>query len=264
MRTDWTQGLCTWLVLAGIALPALGWTQTSAVPDSCDAHPDCAARADQARKQAADGAYDAAFTSYQAAYSLRQSPKLLFNMARMLHKAGHLSRAADYYSHYITDGKTEPSEQLAKAASYLKAIEQELELAISASSRPQGAVSTTQTSGNTLIRPDGTSLRLVPVWRISAGVVVAAVGLTLFGIGISGVVLQGKCRQWTEAAWQSPVCVEQYETLAPAGVLLGTGLGVAISGALLAAIPQRKRRESLSLLLRVSEPTSGFVNFPTK
>lgn len=254
-----TSGLCSGPTLACIlALAAPGWAQSRAALDPCDAYPECTARAEQARKLAADEAYDAAFTTYQAAYALRPSPKLLYNMARVLHKAGHLSRAADYYDHYIASGKTEPPEQLAKAAAYQKAVEQELEQAKAASSSVLGAASVPPTPATAQPAPKGEYWRGRPVWRVVAGAAAGTVGLALLGVGISGLASHGTCRTWTEAAWYTPVCVEQYTTLEPGAALLGTGLGVAVAGTLLATIPQRKRREaSLQLVPTAPLPSAA-------
>lgn len=242
MWTSWT--LPCGLVLAVMLASADTRAQSQAAADPCDAFPECAARAEHARSLVNDGKYEDAFRAYQIAYALRQSPKLLFNMARTLHKAGRLTEAADYYQHYLDDGKGEPAEQRSKAADYRAGILAELKKTMAL---PPGNPSPPATDPPPEVSVTPASTRYVPAWRISSGVAIGAVGIVLVGFAASGLALHGQCRQQTEAAWQAPLCVEQYNTLSPAGALLGTGIGLAVSGVLMAAIPQKRSGEAATL-----------------
>lgn len=255
MWTSWT--LPCGFALAVMLASADTRAQSQAAADPCDAFPECAARAEHARSLVNDGKYEDAFRAYQIAYALRQSPKLLFNMARTLHKAGRLTEAADYYQHYLDDGKGEPAEQRSKAADYRAGILAELNKAMAL---PPGNPSPPALDPPPELPVTPASTRYVPAWRISSGVAMGAIGIVLVGFGASGLALHGQCRQQTEAAWQTPLCVEQYNALGPAGALLGTGIGLAVSGVLLAAIPQKRSGEVATL--QPSQPVSSTSTAP--
>lgn len=250
MWTSWKRACGLGLVL--VLAPAETWAQSQTTTDPCDAFPECAARAEHARSLVNDGKYEDAFRTYQIAYAIRQSPKLLFNMARTLHKAGRQAEAADYYQRYLNDAKDEPPEQLSKATDYRNAIlaEQNKQTPLAPENPPSSQIPTPPPDLSNQPAPS----RYVPAWRISTGVAIGAIGVGLAGFGISGLALHGQCQKQAEAAWQTPLCIEQYNTLGPAGALLGTGIGLAISGVLFAAIPQTRPREVAAL--RPSQATS--------
>lgn len=86
---------------------------------SCLEDPACAQLLDQARESSKAGRLDEARTLYDEAYRRRPDPLLLFNLARVLHKAGRAAEAIPYYQRYIDAGAEGSEEQRRKAEQYL-------------------------------------------------------------------------------------------------------------------------------------------------
>src|SRR5579859_3744530 len=62
----------------------------------------------QAAAEYRSGDYAHAAATLQQAYGLKPAPRLLFNIARALEKAGNTSDALSYYERYLDAGDTEP------------------------------------------------------------------------------------------------------------------------------------------------------------
>lgn len=67
-----------------------------------------------------------ALNEYQAAYSLRKTPWLLFNIARILHRLNRLSEAIPYYQKYLDERASSDDEQSTKAQKFLSEAKQEI------------------------------------------------------------------------------------------------------------------------------------------
>src|SRR5262245_59559212 len=89
--------LAIFTFLGNLLWTADGYAQPADPTNDCDHYPPCAEMAEQGRTAAADGLYHLALHAYRVAYSLKQSPMLLYNLARVLHKAGQLSEAVSHY-----------------------------------------------------------------------------------------------------------------------------------------------------------------------
>lgn len=86
---------------------------------SCDDLPVCAALAAEAREHSQAGRFEEAKRAYLQAYQRRADPRLLYNLARVMHKAGRSYEAATYYKAYIDAGAEGSQEQRQKAEQYL-------------------------------------------------------------------------------------------------------------------------------------------------
>lgn len=126
MRTP--QCLLVWLLFLldiGVRpLSAQAQTQTQAQAASsvisCDVDPTCAQLAAEARQHSQSGHFDDAQQLYDSAYRRRPDPKLLYNLARILHKAGRPAQAIPYYRRYLDAGAEGNESQRSKAAHYLE------------------------------------------------------------------------------------------------------------------------------------------------
>jgi hypothetical protein len=74
-----------------------------------------------------------------------------------------------------------------------------------------------------------------PRWRLGLGGALVGAGLFVGGFGVGGLVVNGQCRD----GLPTPMPCQQYDTGAIGGSLLGVGLGLSLSGAVLMALPGR-------------------------
>ena len=84
----------------------------------CINNPACLALFNQAQKQSTAGQLAEAFDSYRQAYEILPDPRLLFSLARILHKQGQTKEAAVYYRQFI-DSHIDDQAQIVKAQEYL-------------------------------------------------------------------------------------------------------------------------------------------------
>jgi tetratricopeptide (TPR) repeat protein len=95
-----------------------------AVPEgratSCDEDAECSRYADDGYEHLQAGRLEKARRAYEAAYTRRADPKLLYNLGRVLHKSGRAAEAADYYRRYLDAGAEGNEEQRRKSQQYLQ------------------------------------------------------------------------------------------------------------------------------------------------
>lgn len=87
-----------------------------------------------------------------------------------------------------------------------------------------------------------------PLWRLVTGGLVAAVGLTLVGLGGSALAIDGRCSADTPAT--ALACRQAYDATAQGGALVGVGVGVTALGVVLAALPAKPRPPAFGPSLR--------------
>lgn len=109
--------LVSLLFLLGSVAPAYAAGET---PD-CEKEPACQALWLRARELSQSGQIAEAQRMYQMAYDLRADPRLLFNVARVLHKQGLTAEAAPYYQRFL-DSSLDDSVQKQKARDFLAEI----------------------------------------------------------------------------------------------------------------------------------------------
>ncbi len=76
-------------------------TRPAAQPVVCADAPECRQLAEQAQEKSRSGDYDAAERLYEQAYAKKNDPMLLYNRARMLHKASRYHEAVSLYRQYL-------------------------------------------------------------------------------------------------------------------------------------------------------------------
>lgn len=90
----------------------------------------------QASDHSQAGRYDEARRLYEAAYALRPSPILLYNLARVHHKAGRPAEAAGYYQRYLDAGAEGSEENRLKAQQLLEQARREAAPAVTVAPTP--------------------------------------------------------------------------------------------------------------------------------
>jgi tetratricopeptide (TPR) repeat protein len=109
--------LVTLLLLFSYVPPSRAASET---PD-CEKEPACQGLWLRARELSQQGKIIEAQRMYQMAYDLRADPRLLFNVARVLHKQGLTAEAAPYYQRFL-DSSLDDAGQKQKARDYLEEI----------------------------------------------------------------------------------------------------------------------------------------------
>ncbi|HNN95451.1 MAG TPA: tetratricopeptide repeat protein [Pseudomonadota bacterium] len=92
---------------------------------SCADDPDCDRLANEAREQSKAGRFEEAQRTYERAYQRRADPTLLFNLARVLHKAGRPAIAVIYYQKFLDVRGPVNSDERRKVQEYLKQAQAE-------------------------------------------------------------------------------------------------------------------------------------------
>ena len=205
----------------------------------CDEDATCAEQADRARQLSKEGKLEDALQIYQAAYQLRADPKLLFNIARVLHKLGRLAEAVTHYQRYLQAGAENIPEQRQRAQGYLmqakrEELNKELALArekalLSHENNPRGVpvISTPVT-----LHPSVQSRR--PLWRLAIGSLLLCGGLVVGGFGSSALAANGTCMDERK---NMMTCSPYRDTLGVGLGLLGSGAGLAVVGTVMLALP---------------------------
>ena len=184
-------------VLAGAAAAAAAENQPASNV-SCDADPECSRMAYQASVQSQAGQFGEARRLYEAAYALRPAPILLYNLGRVMHKAGRPADAAGYYERYLAAGAEGSETNRRKTEQFLEQARKEAGIAApttqaaspatalqSPASQPSTATGSVgldraATSGMEQPRP------LYTKWWLWTAVGVAAVGIGVgVGVGIA-------------------------------------------------------------------------------
>ena len=100
---------------------ALARGQTPA-PVHCEANTACLSLFEQAQQQSKAGLLTDALRTYKLAYEVQADPRLLFSIARVLHKQGQAAEAISFYRRYI-DSEDDGAAQKEKARDYITQLE---------------------------------------------------------------------------------------------------------------------------------------------
>lgn len=120
MRATRTSSIGLFLI-AGLLLPSSVSGGSAARGVECHEVPLCLKWADQAARRSKDGDLTDALRLYQLAYEAQPDPRLLFNIARLLHKQERNAEAASYYEQFLKTPVPD-DEQRRKAVEYLVQI----------------------------------------------------------------------------------------------------------------------------------------------
>lgn len=131
------------LCLFGLAATEQGSIRlAAAATTSCADEPECDRLANEARDLSKAGRFDEAQRAYERAYQRRADPTLLFNLARVLHKAGRPAIAVIYYQKFLDVHGPVSVDERRKVEGYLKQAQAEAE----GKTPPSSAVSPTPVS----------------------------------------------------------------------------------------------------------------------
>lgn len=169
--------LLTVLSQTSVAGPAAANT-ADPLAGSCDDYAVCAALAAEAREHSQAGRFEEAKRAYLQAYQRRADPRLLYNLARVMHKAGRSYEAATYYKAYIDAGAEGNQDQRQKAEQYMAQARSEA----AASEKPAGLEFSTA-------QPNAEGPQKTPIYRkwwlwTAVGVGVAAIAIGA-GLGVA-------------------------------------------------------------------------------
>ena len=170
--------LLTLLLIGTLAGPALA---AKSQANSCDKDPACTRLAEEAYEAWQQGRVEDARRAYLSAYDHQPDPQLLYNLARVLHKAQKPAEAAEYYKKYILDEAATDEETRRKAGEYLQQAVREARAG--ASQGPMGAQDATAASIDPPPAPVAPSTPLYRRWWLWTAVGVAAAGIAI-GVGI--------------------------------------------------------------------------------
>jgi tetratricopeptide (TPR) repeat protein len=238
----WTRRCSSWaarVVTLGSLLFVVAGALPASAAVSCDRDPKCAALAEQGKEALSRGELDAALSAYQAAHRLRPTPKLLYNIARVQHKAGRYGEAIESYQQYLRDGASEPQPQLGKAQQFLSEAQAQEEARLHPKPEPPSPPAVVEKPLPLTPPAPLVERRAVPRWRTGLGVTLFLAGGVAAGFGISALVVNGGCRPLPPSTLQP--CVEQYDTRLIGASLLGAGAAVALGGVLFMAIPSGRK-----------------------
>lgn len=117
MRIKQYVGWC--LLLASAALVEPAWAETAS--QDCEADSACLALYERAKVQSANGKLLEAVRLYKLAFEVQADPRILYNIARVLHKQGDNQAAANFYQRFL-DSPLQDEEQKMKARAFLREL----------------------------------------------------------------------------------------------------------------------------------------------
>lgn len=203
-------GLLGLLLLAGVPCAEA----QSAVPD-CSADPQCLSLYERARQESEGGNLAEAQRFYKLAYEVKADPRLLFSIARVLHKTSRPQEAALFYQQFI-DSPLDDPEQKRKARQHLDQL------------RPPSVLPPNR---------DATSSHKPgrPRWRLIVGGVSLGAGLLLAGFGASALAVNGRCID--APMFPAQTCDNVYTSGGIGGALVGVGAAAVVGGVVLIVLP---------------------------
>lgn len=137
--------LAFFILISFYSLP--GARAESVDAEACVRDELCHAQYKLARELSKAGQLSEALAAYESAYQRRAVPVLLYNMARLHHRLGHLPEAIRMYSRYLETQLISEAEQRARARQYLEDATKELQQPISPQ-RPSSALPVMPESNN--------------------------------------------------------------------------------------------------------------------
>lgn len=233
MRNSLLQLSCVGLMLVAVPNRKL-WAQPS-LPD-CASDSVCLTLYENATQASSAGKLSDAERLYKLAYKTRADARLLFSIARVIHKLDRPREAASYYQQFI-DSPLDDPEQKAKAQQYLEQTRREALASVSRpdSQHPAKKSSAVVSGSETTVEPSTLLWAGRPPWRLIAGGISVGAGLLLTGFGGSALAAAGSCVDVPNPPAQT--CDRVYATRGVGGGLLGTGIAAVVGGVLLIAWP---------------------------
>lgn len=164
--------LCLFALLCATGSRAAAQTTTPAgaprgAAVQCENEPRCLRLIDQGYEASQQGRFDEAQRAYEQAYRQQPDPKILYNLARVLHKAARFSDSVKVYQRYLNASPDENDPLRRKAQQYLEQAQQEARR-VSTTVEP-----TSQTEGRPIYK----------AWWLWTAIGVVAVGVAV-GVGV--------------------------------------------------------------------------------
>jgi hypothetical protein len=205
-----------------------------AVPD-CSADPQCLSLYDRARQESEGGNLAEAQRFYKLAYEVKADPRLLFSIARVLHKGSRPQEAAIFYQQFI-DSPLDDAEQKRKAQQYLDQLRSPQPSPPLPPTPPPQIATPAPAATPTKIPEDTQSPKPGrPRWRLIVGGVTIGAGLLLTGFGASALVANGRCID--APIFPAQTCENVITTGGIGGALVGVGAAAVVGGVVLLAWP---------------------------
>lgn len=165
--------------------------------------------------------YEAAIVQFQGAYAIKPDPILLYNLGQAHRKLNRDAEALNYYQFFLRTATQAAPEMRTKVEGYVRELQGNIK------QREQGpAPKTVYVSTERAPRPR---------WRIVVGAVGLAAGVVLVGYGARALSAHGKCGAPPENA--NGECAQIYSTLPVGAPIVAVGGLLAVSGAVLVAVP---------------------------
>jgi len=95
------------------------WAETAS--QDCEADSACLALYERAKVQSANGKLLEAVRLYKLAFEVQADPRILYNIARVLHKQGDNQAAANFYQRFL-DSPLQDEAQKMKARAFLREL----------------------------------------------------------------------------------------------------------------------------------------------
>lgn len=110
------------LLVVILLFPGVAIAQAPILTADCTQDAGCLTLKEQAAEHSRSGDLVEALRLYKLAYEVRPDPRLLFNIARLLHKQGKPGESVPYYQKFIDAPIQDEEEQQQKAREYLEQI----------------------------------------------------------------------------------------------------------------------------------------------
>lgn len=171
------------LLMGVLAAPASAAADSP--PPDCSDDPACLTLKEQAAERSKSGDLPAALRLYQLAYEVRADPRLLFNIARVLHRQGQVTEAMTNYRRFI-DAPLDDAAQKKKAQEYLGQIQATNPPTTSAGSinLPTASVTPSSISSHPVVGDVSAKKPVYKKWWFWTALGGGALAITAIGLGV--------------------------------------------------------------------------------
>lgn len=186
--------------------------------------------------------YSDAIAEFRNAYSIKPTPRLLFNIAQSYRKQGQLAEGIDYFDKYLTQDANASPEVRAEVQAYKSELEAKLQ-ARAASERRKVIVIATE--------------KPAPRWYLPFGVTTGVLGLGVLAVGASFIGIDGTCVDTPQLP--ALECDRLYNSATDGVVISAVGGSMVVIGAVFIGISSRRPQ-----ITQKTELSSIYLNINSK
>ena len=199
-----------------------------------------------------------------AVYGEFPDPRLCFNLGRLFQQTGAPREAVVHFRKFLDAGVEANPDLLVKARGFLEQAEKDSPPALHPAAVQSAQLAPAITAGPDLA-PSGKDTAspgqrpfFRPTPRFVGGAALEAAGILTFSFGIAALLQNDHCAALSTAMTTPQICLQSINTAGAGSGMLISGILGAVGGALLVAMPTRKRSAVAVRWLPAFSTRAGF------